>query len=148
MGDAQDGDRKNRVHRLSALIYENCIQNDLERFQSTGSVLPTSSLRHRSTRDCLHFAKSLQGRWFTKAMVKDALSHLLSVHQPKLPEVPGFSLESWLEQQTKCLQPLLARARRSTVQGGDQEGQVVEGAMAENPDNAETQAWQPDSSED
>ena len=152
MGDDESG-RATRVETLASLLYQHCICQDRAHFEATGTVTPTGSLRHKATRQCLTFAKNLTGRWYTQKMVKDALDLMIKQNGLSVPEVPGFSMKGWLEEQSKILQPLLSRARRSTIKDEVSHDEVAQvdpakpSAMAD-PDNAETQAWMPDPAED
>ena len=156
------GTRKEKVQKLSKLIYENCVASSLQRFQETGSVTPTTSLRHKATRKALEFASDLaqdNTRWFTVPLVKDALQMMITSHPAaaQVPKTPGFSTEAWLQQQAKVLAKLLSRARRSTAKlnladcpsPSQCEGEG-DGAMpkAPSPDEMETQAYDPDPAED
>ena len=138
MGE-EEPTRKEKISKLSKLLYDNCIAVDPQRFEATGSISPSRTLRRKATREAFMFARHLPGRWFTKSLVRDALHEFVKDYQPKLPEVPGFTLQMWVEQQASEVRDLLSRARKSTA--------GKENAMA-NPDELETQHWEFDEDED
>ena len=115
--------------QMAENLYEHLIKPDPERKKTTGRMVPTTSLRHRATREAFAFVKELsEGRVFTHALVRDALK-LLTKQSEKysftLPATPGFSVENWIRDESVILHKLLKRARKSTA------------AM----DTAETQMW-------
>ena len=142
MGPAME--RKAKIEKVSSLVYQYCVAPDLERVKATGSILPTTSLRHRATRHALRFAKDLgEGRFFTEALTRDVLRHLVTRHNVHLPSTPGFQFEAWVREQGSTLHKLLKRARKSVAlvgtdqhESGDEEGEECP-AM----DEQETQAW-------
>ena len=116
--------RQAKIEKISKLVFDYCMAPDLERVKTTGSITPTTSLRHRSTRHCLRFAKSLgEGRFFTEALTRDVLSHLLENFAVVLPATPGFSTDKWVREEARNLHKLLKRARKSTAMD-DQETQM------------------------
>ena len=50
---------------------------------------------------------------------------MFRAHKLQLPEVPGLSFKAWIEQESKLLQELLQKARRSLAMDDD-ETQVVQ----------------------
>ena len=128
--------RQEKVEALAELLYVHLCKYHLEMIKSTGSLTPTYSMRHRCTRERMSWATALNGRWFTNALVKSSLQHLLQTHDDVIipANTPGFSMDSWLTSTADKLAQLLQRARRSTV------------AVA--MDNMETQAWDLDLNED
>ena len=120
--------RAEKVATMATLIFEHLIEPRREEIKKTGALTPTQSLRHRSTRTAMQWARNLDAsRWFTAAMCGEALEKVLKTHQVDLPSVPGFDQKQWCAQEAKILHKLCKRARKST-------------AMAD-PDNAETQPW-------
>ena len=119
-------ERRAKIDAITKLIYQYCVEPDKERIKRTGTITPTNSLRHQSTRHALRFAKSIGTgeRFFTKALTRDCLKHLLTHYTVELPCTPGCTTEEWIKQQGEMLHKLLKRARKSTA------------AMEE-----ETQAW-------
>ena len=106
-----------------------CTPEDRERIASTGQLLPGGTLKFKAVREKLSWVKQLSSqRFFTVKRVQQAIRQILEEHQLQLPSVPGFSLESWITEQTKALTKTLQRARKST---------------AMDPSKLETQAWDP-----
>ena len=129
--------RGDKVFRITELIYKNCIQPDPDRIKQTGTLLPTPSLRHKRTRECLSFARDIEGRIFTQALVRDCLRALLAnpvKYSLELPCTPGFSSERWIQDESKVLHKLLKRARKSTTA-------ETLAAMDKLIDEMETQPW-------
>ena len=111
-------DRTAKIERLSSLLYTHLIKDHVKEIESTGSLLPTKSLRHRVTRSRLSWASGLEsGRWFTGSMVRDSLGHCMQTHAKgvQLPALPGFCLDSWLDSTAASLTHILQRAKKSTV---------------------------------
>lgn len=114
--------RKLKVEKLATLIWDNLCSSYLSEIRYTGALVPTNSLRHRSTRERLQWASKLSigaGRWFTDGMIKDALAKLLVDPGFELPDTPGFSKDTWLSSTSSSLSKLLSRARRTTVSAMD-----------------------------
>ena len=109
--------RDGKVQTLASLITDNMVLPEHDRIWNTGSLLPTNTLRHRSTRSLLSWATSLEpGRWFTQKLVRDALDLVMKQGRLTLPEgVPGFSPQTWLNDESAKLHRLLLRAKKSTV---------------------------------
>ena len=109
--------RDGKVQTLARLITGNIVLPQHDRIWNTGSLLPTNTLRHRSTRSLLSWATSLEpGRWFTQKIVRDALDLVMKQGRLTLPEgVPGFSPQTWLNDESTKLHRLLLRAKKSTV---------------------------------
>ena len=124
------GTRAGKVLQMAELFYENLIKPDPDRIQKTGRMVPTSTLRHRATREAFAFVRVVgEGRVFTQALVRDALKVLTENAQKyclHLPATPGFTVDSWIQDESLVLHKLLKRARKSTAY-----------AM----DTAETQMW-------
>ena len=118
--------RKQKVSKISALLYQHCILPDPNRFAETGSITPTQSLRHKATRECLKWTSAMgHARYFTTRIVKDAVEKMVADYELVLPSTFSGMQSSWLEHQTKILQKLLTRSKKTVA------------AM----DNCETQAW-------
>ena len=130
--------REAKIKVLSDLLYANCVEHHRDHVQARGSLAPTNSLRHRETRERLRFAKDLKddngSRYFTVALVRDALVHMTRTRDVKLPSTPGFDLHAWASAEAKNLHPLLKRARRT-----QQPGKVAPNDSA--MDDAETQPY-------
>ena len=135
-------ERDAKVQKVAELLYTHCIQPDKERVSRTGSVLPTLSLRHKATRDVLHWTRELAGaRFFTQPLVRDSLEYIAVTYNLQLPATPGFSVSAWAKDEAAIIHPILKRSRKSTV--GESLAHVPEapktpGAMG---DDAETQQW-------
>ena len=130
-------ERAAKIEKIAGLLYSNVVLPDRARIQRTGSILPTTSLRHKSTRDMLGWTTELKDnfRYFTTPLVKDVLLRVVEKFAVELPQTPGFSLEGWATDQASILAPILKRSRRSTAQAS-----VPDEAMGD-ADNADTQAW-------
>ena len=123
--------RAEKISMISKLVFDHCVAPHTERIRQTGSILPTSSLRHKSTRDTLSWAKDLdQGRYFTHALVRDVLTDILETHKVDLPCTPGFSQQKWVEDQSRILHKCLKKARRKST-----------ASPAMDPSTLETQPW-------
>ena len=136
-------ERKQKIDRITKLLYEYCVVPDKERIQTTGTILPTSSLRHQATRHALRFASSLKdihGRFFTKALTRDCLNQLCTHYKLELPSTPGFTVAAWVEQESEVLHKLLKRARQSTAKPDPSELPPSDDDH-EAMDNMETQVW-------
>ena len=103
------------MDQLSDLFWHNLFRDYLSDIRTTGSLVPTNTLRHRSSRHRLLFASQVSGRLFTEGIVKDALQKVMTDHAVELPSTPGFTLDCWLDTTASSLSKLLQRARRSTV---------------------------------
>ena len=104
---------------------------DKSRIEKSGELLPTVSLKFRETRDKLAWVRDLgQEKYLTVKRVKEALRQLPLLNDLSFHNLPGFSYEEWLKQQSVQVTKVLQRARKS----------VAVAAMA-NPDNMETQVW-------
>ena len=124
--------RDQRVAELARLLYVNVCEPDLERIAKTGSITPTNSLRHASTRRCFCFVRDEidSGRWFTHQMVTEAIQKLVNDYNLQIPTTcPGFSLGKWISEEATKLLHLLKRSRKSVA------GTVNQSAM----DTMETQ---------
>ena len=120
-----------RSKTLADHLFESCCSSpeDLERIAVTGQLLPAGSLKFKAVRSKLAWVRHLPGqRFFTGKRVREALEQLVRSHDLSLPNIPGFSLESWIRQQTTSLTKTLQRARKSTA--------------AMDPSLAETQTWE------
>ena len=129
------------MKKLANLIAQHIIGGHEERIQRTGSLSPTKSLRHKATRELFGFAWKLDGRWFTAAMVRDALRQLLKEKRFSLPDVPGCSESTWLNDEAQTLQKLLMRAKKSRAAPEPSDLVDSDGAESMNPDEAETLPW-------
>ena len=143
--------RQEKVDQLADLLYTHVIKPDLDRINHTGTILPTKSLRHKSTRKACAFASTLRGRWFTVAIVKDSLKKLMDLEAFILPSVPGLSESTWLNDQASIVQGLLVKAKKNAFGSTESETSSRAGssetlAMA-SMDDWETQPW-PDPDED
>ena len=129
---AMASERRLKVVKLADLIYQHLVAPDPERVSRSGSLTPTVSLRHKTTRESLQFAKEIgSGRFFTQAMVRDAIQELVDQDGYKLdlPSTPGFEMQKWISSQAASLHSLLKRARKSTC------------TPAMDAANADTQPW-------
>ena len=133
--------RDQKVETLAKLLREHVINPQIDKDRTSGSVCPSNSLRHRNTRDLFAWCSKLEGRWFTSSMVTDTLRKVMSTGEIQLPQTPGFSLQTWIAGEASILHKLCVRGRKSV------EGKATS-AMAANPDELETQAWDLDPAED
>ena len=136
------GPRREKVETLAKLLREHVINPQIDKIRTTGTVCPSNSLRHKSTRDLFAWCAKLEGRWFTAAMVTDALRQAMSAGDIQLPQTPRFSMQTWIAGEASILHKLCLRGRKSM------EGDKAVSAMAPNPDEMETQAWDLDPDED
>ena len=108
--------RSSKVQKISELLYAHLCRDHLEEIRQTGSLLPTKSLRHRVTRERLAWASSLDGRWFTACVVRDALKDVMKNHSEiELPSLPGFTRDNWIDSTSTSLTTILQRAKKSSV---------------------------------
>ena len=121
---AMASSRDSKVSLICDKIYEHCIAPNPERIATAAAVLPSHNLRHKGTRDCLKWTGKLEGRYFTRSIVKDALELMLRKYDISLPETLENMHDSWLQKQSTLLQKLLSRSKKSVAM-----------------DNEETQAW-------
>ena len=92
-------------------------------------MTPSKCLRHKATRELFTWTGELNGRWFTVNMVGTALARIVKEKKLQPPHAPGFSLETWLNDESACLQKLLVKSRKNASNSRS--------AM----DGAETQPW-------
>ena len=132
-------ERDAKVQKVAALLYTHCIQPDKERVSRTGSVLPTTSLRHKATRDLLSWTRELAGaRYFTLALVRDSLEFIAKEYSLQLPATPGFSVSGWARDEAALIHPILKRSRKSTASELSEPAAPERAAMG---DDADTQPW-------
>ena len=104
---------------------------DLQYVKQTGSLFPSSSLRHRCTREQLswmqHFRYEGVERLLTVRLARAVLQKLLDWGL-EIPSAPGMDTEKWLDVSSKVLHRMLKKARRGSGSGGamdEEETQVV-----------------------
>ena len=107
--------RRSKVTKLAQLVCDHLCRDHLGEIRQTGSLLPTKSLRHRVTRERLAFARSLDGRWFTTCMVRDAVKEVIQGHEEIELFLPGFSREQWIDSTATSLTAILQRAKKSSM---------------------------------
>ena len=138
--------RQEKVDQLADLLHTHVIKPDLDRINNTGTILPTKSLRHKSTRQACAFASALTGRWFTVSIVKVSLNKLLDLEAFTLPSVPGLSESTWLNDQVSIVQELLVKAKKNANGSTDLETSSTRAGFSEtlamaSMDDWETQPW-------
>ena len=117
---------RSRSQLLASKLESSCCTSDedLARIKATGQLLPTTSLKFRSTRRKLKWVLALSSdRYFTYKRVLLAM-RLLRISKPfALPNVPGFDEESWILNQAGVIVRVLQRARKCTGPMADLETQ-------------------------
>ena len=101
-------------------------QLDEEHLRRTGRVTKVFHFRSAKNRKLFRWVQDVHGnRFFTRKAVSESLRLMFRAHKLQLPEVPGLSFKAWIEQESKLLQELLQKARRSLAMDDD-ETQVVQ----------------------
>ena len=117
--------RKRRIDLLTTRLHEALVLPDNgEHLARTGSLLKSKSLRTQKSKasfkvilsamqDDYDPERASQTRFWSRALIKDALHNLVKRFQLELPKLPGFSWSSWVNTQAEILHSLCKRAQRN-----------------------------------
>ena len=117
--------RKRRIEKLSARFHEALIAPDQGHYLSkTGSFLDSKSLRTVRNKECFRVIlaaaaddadpdREAKPRFWSRALIKDAVAHLVERYALELPRLPGFNWQSWLSTQAEAIHVLCKRAQRN-----------------------------------
>ena len=81
-------ERSGKIDKVTSLLYQHLVQGNEDRIETTGSLLPTHSLRHKSTPEALSWVRDLNEdgtRFFTQPLIRDSLLQLAEKHNFALP---------------------------------------------------------------
>ncbi len=112
-------DRKGAVHALANAIFDGFIKDDGGEWLSrTGTVVPSSNLRVHKTRRAFEMVRASisgvdQKRCWTKAILRDALAHMMKTKHLQVPQTSGFTWPEWLKEQVSNLHSLSQKARKN-----------------------------------
>ena len=105
--------RGEKVAYLAEKLYNNLVDGDQNRIALSGVLSPTNSLRHKNTRERFSRVQhEFSGeRLFTQAMIRDAIAKMALDKSIFLvvPQTPGFSEKTWIEDQAKAIHALLKK---------------------------------------
>ena len=105
--------RGEKVAYLAEKLYNNLVDGDQNRIALSGVLSPTNSLRHKDTRERFSWVQhEFSGeRLFTQAMIRDAIAKMALDKSIFLvvPQTPGFSEKTWIEDQAKAIHALLKK---------------------------------------
>ena len=123
---AYQAQRAQRVEILKKKLFEMLVEGDGGVFLAkTGAFIRGRSLRSHENRrvfegileafphDQGEFNDHVASRIWTKRLFKDTISALVSDNNLELPRIPGFSFDTWLEDQATLMQGLAKKARRN-----------------------------------
>ena len=117
--------RQQKTEEIANFLYKRL---DLKYVQQTGSLFPTTSLRHRASREQLSFMQTFKydgvERLLTERMARSVLQMLLQWGL-EIPSAPGMDREKWLDVTSKVLHTMLKKARRGSGAMDDAETQIV-----------------------
>ena len=132
-----------RVRLLVARLHEALVAEDNGAFLSkTGSLLKSKSMRTKKNKaifktilkacaDEEHEGHVIpQKRFWTKALMKKALSELVSQYDLVIPQLPGFHWGTWLEKQATLFHQLAKKAHRNGIAMDNMETQPLDGREA------------------
>ncbi len=120
--------REERTKRLAAKLHEALILPDGGEFLGrTGSLLRAPNLRARVSRKAfniiLQAAKNPvdendvehgESRFWTKRLVYNSLTRMVSEHNLEVPQLPGFVWCTWFKEQTALIHSLAQKALRNS----------------------------------
>lgn len=112
-------DRSGVVQAVSKALYAGFIKDDGGDWLSrTGCVVPIRNLRSHKTRHAFHLIRAAaEGcgykRIWTKAILRDALVHMMKNMNLEVPQTSGFSWPEWLKEQVAELHVLSQKARKN-----------------------------------
>ena len=117
--------RKRRIELLTARFHEALIMPDGGRYLAqTGSFLDSKSFRTGRNKEIFKVIlaaavdefdaeREAKTRFWSRALIKDALANLIEKHELTLPKLPGFNWKAWLNSQTGVIHMLCKRAQRN-----------------------------------
>lgn len=99
---------------IAEALHKHCILPDSERVKRTGSIPPSSTLKHKKTRAAFAWARVVKGhKFFTARAVKRALKLLVTKFEVAIPRIPGQTFQVWSQAQTELILHLCQRARKN-----------------------------------
>ena len=105
--------RGEKVAYLAEKLYNNLVDGDQSRIALSGVLSPTNPLRHKNTRERFSWVQhEFSGeRLITQAMIRDAVAKMALDKSIFLvvPQTPGFSEKTWIEDQAKAIHALLKK---------------------------------------
>ena len=116
------GTRSHLVQLLGVGIYETFIlPDDGEWLRRTGDVVKVSHLRNPKNRSMFNRIveigkESAQKRLWTVSLFKSCLTYILTEKRLLIPITPQFTIEDWVEDQSKKLHHLVRRAAKNKWQ--------------------------------
>ena len=112
-----------RVGALADRLHEALVLPDGgEYLATTGSLLGSSNLRTEKSKQAFRIilqassdccSDDANARFWTKRTLKDALRSMVQRHNLSMPQLCGFTFESWFDQQTSTIHALCKRAHRN-----------------------------------
>ena len=121
-GEKITGTRSHLVQLLGVGIYETFIlPDDGEWLRRTGDVVKVSHLRNPKNRSMFNRIveigkESAQKRLWTVSLFKSCLTYILTEKRLLIPITPQFTIEDWVEDQSKKLHHLVRRAAKNKWQ--------------------------------
>lgn len=121
-GEKISGTRSRLVELLGVGIYETFIlPDDGEWLRRTGDVVKISHLRNPKNRSMFNRIveigkESAQKRLWTVSLFRSCLTYILTEKRLLIPITPQFTIEDWVEGQSKKLHRLVRRAAKNTWQ--------------------------------
>ena len=112
-------ERPEIVQKLAEAMFEGFVKEDdggwLKR---TGSLIALPSLRSSKTRKGFSLLRDSvagvdQKRFWTKAIIRDALAFMMKHYNLEVPMTAGFTWNEWLKQQTTSVHELAQKARKN-----------------------------------
>ena len=115
-----------RVNALANRLYQALVLPDGGSYlATTSSLLSSRNLRTSKNKEVFRVilqaaadcwdpdGNSINSRFWTKRTLRDALQCMVQMHNLSMPQLPGFSLNGWLDHQTSIVHDLRKRANRN-----------------------------------
>lgn len=128
MGSWYAAQHVSRVDAVAEKMYFAFVKGDEGDFIArTGNLIRSNTLRTKKTKEAFEILLSAKDemsnevsedcRFWTKALVSNALKQMMSKHEVEVPQLPGFSWANWLKKQTNLVHSLCKRATRNRKGG-------------------------------
>ena len=111
-----------------------CANDRGQRVAATGLVIPHGTLRSRSLRESLAWAKTLPYKFVTVKVALRAVHHLQRKHHLEFPIIPGVSPTRWHELEARRIARICYRVKKNCLAAAARARKL---AM----DHEETQPW-------
>ena len=110
--------RDNKIRILADALYAGFVKDDGgEWLSKTGNIVGARNLRVLKTRKAFQTVRNAvgaeEGRFWTKASLRDAIAKMMHDRRLEVPTTPGFSWKTWLKEQATSLHYLSQRARKN-----------------------------------